>query len=398
MNQQTEATQARLAFDPTDQIVGHGDSFERGTENELSRVQHERLGTVGGDLHQFGQPGHVTAHVDHTGGVVPKHTEQMRDANIDRRWLHKGVVVGLDHDATGGDLVANAAVGQNHATHPSGRPALHSRRRSQMAAATTADQTQEMESMSLGHSSRAALRCVAVVALVGIAAACTTDTAPKSAPTPSTTTTVTTSPTTSAPVPTTTSAIDTSTTELEPDESPTPTTNAAGDQPVDTRCVRLADFTTADSWIIVNDGVMGGKSIGEGALGDGVLTFSGVINTNGGGFSSVRGAVDVDVAPDATEFRLRVRTDGRRYELQVDDAAADRDPRVTHYLPLTDAIADEWSEVVVRSADAEARTFGVPRDASPLEMSSLVSVGIILSDGVDGPFRMDIDHIDACRV
>ena len=267
-----------------------------------------------------------------------------------------------------------------------------------MAAATTADQTQEMESMSLGHSSRAVLRCVAVVALVGIAAACTTDTAPESAPTPSATTTVTTSPTTSAPVPTTTSAVDTSTTELEPDESPTPTTNAAGYQRVDTRCVRLADFTTADSWIIVNDGVMGGKSIGEGALGDGVLTFSGVINTNGGGFSSVRGAVDVDVASDATEFRLRVRTDGRRYELQVDDAAADRDPRVTHYLPLTDAIADEWSEVVVRSADAEARTFGVPRDASPLEMSSLVSVGIILSDGVDGPFRMDIDHIDACRV
>ena len=146
----------------------------------------------------------------------------------------------------------------------------------------------------------------------------------------------------------------------------------------------------------MNDGVMGGKSIGERALDDGVLTFSGVINTDGGGFSSVRGAVDVDVAADATEFRLRVRTDGRRYELQIDDAATDRDPRVTHYLQLADAIADKWSEVVVRSADAEARTFGVPRDASGLDMASLVSVGIILSDGVDGPFRIDIDHIDAC--
>jgi hypothetical protein len=265
-----------------------------------------------------------------------------------------------------------------------------------MAAASTADQTQEMMWMSLGQSSRVALRCVAVMALAGIAAACTTDTAPESTPTPSTTITVTTSPAVSVPVPTTTPAVGVSTTELEPDESTTPTTSAGGDQPVDTRCVRLADFTTAESWLIVNDGVMGGKSIGEGALDNGVLTFSGVINTDGGGFSSVRGAVGVDVAADATEFRLHVRTDGRRYELQIDDAAADRDPRVTHYLPLSDAIAGEWSEVVVRSADAQARTFGVPRDASPLEMSSLVSVGIILSDGVDGPFRMEIDHIDAC--
>lgn len=162
------------------------------------------------------------------------------------------------------------------------------------------------------------------------------------------------------------------------------------------RCVRLADFTTADSWLVVNDGVMGGRSQGSATLVDGVLVFAGNIETDGGGFSSVRGLVTADVPPEASVFRIRLRTDGRSYELQVDDAAPDRDPRITHYIALTGTEAGEWSDITVSARDAEARTFGVPRDASPLDMTSLVSIGIILADGIDGTFTIDVDHIDAC--
>ncbi|MEL7485448.1 MAG: CIA30 family protein, partial [Planctomycetota bacterium] len=41
-------------------------------------------------------------------------------------------------------------------------------------------------------------------------------------------------------------------------------------------------------WIAVNDNVMGGRSSGGPAFDDGVLTFAGTTNTNGGGFSSIR--------------------------------------------------------------------------------------------------------------
>lgn len=168
------------------------------------------------------------------------------------------------------------------------------------------------------------------------------------------------------------------------------------DSTIGERCVRLADFTTADSWLVVNDGVMGGRSQGSATLIDGVLVFTGNIETDGGGFSSVRGLVTADVPPEASVFQIRLRTDGRSYELQVDDAATDRDPRITHYIALTGTEAGEWSDITVSASDAEARTFGVPRDASPLEMTSLVSIGIILADGVDGAFDIDVDHIDAC--
>lgn len=56
-------------------------------------------------------------------------------------------------------------------------------------------------------------------------------------------------------------------------------------------CVVLTDFKGANEnrrWRMVNDNVMGGRSKGSVTFKGGVLVFSGSINTNGGGFSSVR--------------------------------------------------------------------------------------------------------------
>lgn len=185
---------------------------------------------------------------------------------------------------------------------------------------------------------------------------------------------------------------------IEPGPSATTTSTTAGTTSTGSAstCVRLESFTNAEGWRIVNDGVMGGRSVGTGAIDNGVLVFSGNIETEGGGFSSVRGPVTVTVPADANEFRVRVRTDGRAYELQVDDAAQGRDPRITHYIPLPPIERGQWNDLSLFVDDAEARTFGVPRDASAIEMASLTSLGIILADGVDGPFEFEIDYIDAC--
>ena len=51
----------------------------------------------------------------------------------------------------------------------------------------------------------------------------------------------------------------------------------------------LTDFDkTTMQWYSVNDGVMGGRSSGSFQVTDGKLRFSGVLNTNGGGFASIR--------------------------------------------------------------------------------------------------------------
>ena len=159
-----------------------------------------------------------------------------------------------------------------------------------------------------------------------------------------------------------------------------------------TNCVRLTDFQDP-TWIIVNDGVMGGRSEAQGVIEDGVLTWTGTIVTTGGGFSSIRGPVDGEFA-GATSLTLRIRNDGRRYELLVDDAFGAR-ARVTHYNPI-ETTGGAWQEISVPLTEMEARVFGNPVMADPFAPELATQVGVILADGMDGEFQFEIDWIDAC--
>ena len=115
--------------------------------------------------------------------------------------------------------------------------------------------------------------------------------------------------------------------------------------------------------------------------------------TAGGGFSSIRGLVDGQLV-DATELVVRIRTDGRPYELLAADALDGRG-RVTHYTPI-DAVGGDWDEVTVSLVDMEARVFGNPVTAEPFAPGAATQIGVILADGLDGPFAFEIDWIDAC--
>jgi hypothetical protein len=142
---------------------------------------------------------------------------------------------------------------------------------------------------------------------------------------------------------------------------------------------------------------MGGRSQGNAAIADDAMRFSGLIETEGGGFSSVRALVPADALAGATELRFRARSDGRTYELIADDDLSGRDGRVSHFgrIPLTGA--DAWEEVSVSLADLEPRIFGTPVDDVAFDPAQAASIGVILADGTDGPFEFAIDWIDACR-
>ena len=167
---------------------------------------------------------------------------------------------------------------------------------------------------------------------------------------------------------------------------------ATSGTPNTVKCVRITDFDTTN-WFIVNDGVMGGRSVGDGYLDDGVLVFFGEIVTDGGGFSSLRGRLDGGLG-NADRLRLRLRSDGREYELLAEDVESEN-RRVTHYTSI-EAAGDGWQEVDVPLTAMESRIFGNPVDAVPFDPQNATQIGIILSDGNDGPFRLELDWIDAC--
>ncbi|MEM8708558.1 MAG: CIA30 family protein [Actinomycetota bacterium] len=224
-------------------------------------------------------------------------------------------------------------------------------------------------------------RLASAVVLIVLAAGCAGDeTTTGASVTTSTTVVADPAPTTSTSTTAAPSTTSTSTTTSTP---ATTTTEAS-------RCVRVTDFDEPD-WFIVNDGVMGGRSDARGGVADGVLAWEGTIVTQGGGFSSIRGPVDGELA-GASELVLRIRTDGRAFELLADDAGS---TRVTHYNPI-DATGGDWEEVVVPLTGMEARIFGSLVDADAFQPDRANQIGVILADGMDGDFAFEIDWIDAC--
>ncbi|MEL6983580.1 MAG: CIA30 family protein, partial [Actinomycetota bacterium] len=177
-------------------------------------------------------------------------------------------------------------------------------------------------------------------------------------------------------------------------------TDSMTDQPDGLRCETLTDFEDAESngrWAVVNDDVMGGRSLGGLAFVDGALLFEGDINTNGGGFASLRLALEPEALVGADHIRFRARPDGRDYMVTFDDNLSSRDRRVSHRAPIGFDGAGEWQTVSVAFADLFPAIFGQPVDDLPFRPDLATRLGLMISDGRDGPFRLDVDRIELCQ-
>ena len=176
----------------------------------------------------------------------------------------------------------------------------------------------------------------------------------------------------------------------------TTTTNVTESTNVDTvqSCQRLPELED-QPWVIVNDGVMGGRSQGTVTTETNQMQFTGNIVTEGGGFSSVRRLLDGGL-DESDRLRLRLRTDKRRYEILLTDIDSQA-YRVTYYAPL-ETEGDDWQIIDVSFDDLEARIFGRRVDAPPFQPQNVTTIGIILADGADGEFSLELDWISACSV
>ena len=151
----------------------------------------------------------------------------------------------------------------------------------------------------------------------------------------------------------------------------------------------------AVDWYVVNDGVMGGRSLGGFELQEDGLTFEGSINTNGGGFSSIRREVPRGALEGVTSMKLRGIGDGRAYKLTFRTSAR-RFGRPISYQATVPPIDGE-GVVEVPLAGMRTTIFGREVQAPAFDPSVVREMGIILADGKDGPFRLVIQEIEACR-
>ncbi len=169
---------------------------------------------------------------------------------------------------------------------------------------------------------------------------------------------------------------------------------AQADTPDDQKLV--FGFDEADGredWEIVNDTIMGGVSkAGLEFTDDGTAVFSGETSlANNGGFASARSKpADLELDGQAG-LVLRVRADGREYQVSLR-----LDGEEGMYRAPFEAPKGEWAVVRVPFSAFKASFRGQPvPDAAEVTAEKVQSVGVLIADGEAGPFTIEMDWIRA---
>lgn len=164
-------------------------------------------------------------------------------------------------------------------------------------------------------------------------------------------------------------------------------------------CQTIIEHSAEDEtnpWRTINDGVMGGLSDGGSFLQEDHLSFVGNTNTNGGGFSSVRLRVEPGLMADTDHLKLWMRPDERRYSVTMRTDVTYRGRPVAFRADVTSGAPGEWGEGILDYSDLKASIFGRPVFGAEFDPASVREVSLIIYDGLDGPFRMDLKRIEAC--
>jgi NADH dehydrogenase [ubiquinone] 1 alpha subcomplex assembly factor 1 len=157
----------------------------------------------------------------------------------------------------------------------------------------------------------------------------------------------------------------------------------------------LADFHDPDEaarWRSTDDVVMGGQSSSTMRAGEGVGVFAGELSLEGGGgFASVRRR---DQRVDLSAYgaiALRVRGDGKRYKLNL--RTSDSLDGIV-YQAAFETQPGTWRTAKLALAEFAPRYRGRPA-AGTLDPSRVSSLGLLISDGQAGPFRLELSSIVA---
>lgn len=162
--------------------------------------------------------------------------------------------------------------------------------------------------------------------------------------------------------------------------------------------MRLFDFErpeAVETWVIINDMVMGGNSRAEFKAGtEASARFCGEVSLeNNGGFASVRSAPLHLNLSDAVGIRLRCRGDRKTYKMTL---RLEKSFDGISWQSRFDLSSDSWEEVELPFDTFRPTWHGklVPH-APPFDPAQITTVGLLIGDAQEGPFRLELAWIDA---
>ena len=157
----------------------------------------------------------------------------------------------------------------------------------------------------------------------------------------------------------------------------------------------LLNLANADAprFAPVDDRVMGGRSASRFRLTpERTGIFEGVVSLeNNGGFASVRASLENRDMSSVDGLLLRARGDGQRYRLTLRN---DRKLSGLNYQHSFDTEGGRWEDIPLLFRDFVPSIRGYrPMDAPPLDPRRIRQVGLMISDGHQGPFRLELAWI-----
>lgn len=160
--------------------------------------------------------------------------------------------------------------------------------------------------------------------------------------------------------------------------------------------VMQIDFSTSEAqrqWRAVNDTVMGGRSSGGPSFADNRMIFTGTLNTNGGGFSSVRRTVEAAALGNADGLEMRIKADRRAYKLTIQTDARYKSSPISFQADIKGKEHGQWTTVDVPFSSLQPSFRGQALQGVKFDSDEIETLGVILADGQDGPFRLEIEWI-----
>lgn len=111
--------------------------------------------------------------------------------------------------------------------------------------------------------------------------------------------------------------------------------------------IMIFDFNkdaNLENWIVVDDGVMGGRSKGSlRVTPEGHGLFEGTVSLeNNGGFSSLRYRFEAMEVKQSSTIKIRLKGDGKRYQFRVKNSVGEYYSYVAYFKS-----SGEWEEVVI---------------------------------------------------
>jgi hypothetical protein len=124
------------------------------------------------------------------------------------------------------------------------------------------------------------------------------------------------------------------------------------------------------------------------------MRLFGNINTNGGGFSSIRTYVNKWLLDDVNYIKVLLKGDERKYKITL------RDNNIRWIIHQTEIdFKKKWTfeEIDIPLSKFTATFFWNKVNVRDFQKDRVREIGFIISDWVDGPFELQVQSIEFCK-